>query len=157
MCARLGGTVSCCVGEGPSGLIICPSRELARQTYEVILGYTSQLAAAGQPQLHTLLCIGGIDMKEQTDKFKHAGMSLITLSRGALPTCLLFVLPHWLLADATVGCFCPFMVQCIIAMLTHAWCTASLLSAASCIMCNCQSIEEEVLLGSAHKQTVQCM
>jgi len=63
-----------CTGEGPCGLIICPSRELARQTYEVILGYTSQLAAAGQPQLHTLLCIGGIDMKEQTDKFKHAGV-----------------------------------------------------------------------------------
>lgn len=61
-------------GEGPVGLIICPSRELARQTYEVILGYTDQLAMSGQPQLHTLLCIGGIDMKEQTDKFKHAGM-----------------------------------------------------------------------------------
>ena len=64
---------ACCAGEGPCGLIICPSRELARQTHEVILGYTSQLAAAGYPQLHTLLCIGGVDMKEQTDKFKHAG------------------------------------------------------------------------------------
>ena len=65
--------IACCAGEGPCGLIICPSRELARQTHEVILGYTSQLAAAGYPQLHTLLCIGGVDMKEQTDKFKHAG------------------------------------------------------------------------------------
>lgn len=63
-------------GEGPVGLIICPSRELARQTYEVILGYTDQLAMAGHPQLHTLLCIGGIDMKEQTDKFRHAGLQV---------------------------------------------------------------------------------
>ena len=69
-----GETLLLFAGEGPCGLIICPSRELARQTYEVILGYTSQLEAAGQPQLHTLLCIGGIDMKEQTDKFKHAGV-----------------------------------------------------------------------------------
>ena len=61
-------------GEGPCGLIICPSRELARQTFEVIEGYTQQLANAGYPQLHTLLCIGGIDMKAQTDQFKHAGM-----------------------------------------------------------------------------------
>ena len=66
-------------GEGPCGLIICPSRELARQTYEVILGYTSQLAADGYPQLHTLLCMGGVDMKEQTDKFKHAGLTIYAL------------------------------------------------------------------------------
>ena len=55
-------------------MIICPSRELARQTFEVIEGYTQQLASAGYPQLHTLLCIGGIDMKAQTDQFKHAGV-----------------------------------------------------------------------------------
>ena len=63
----------CLAGEGPCGLIVCPSRELARQTFEVIEGYTRQLASAGYPQLHTLLCIGGIDMKAQTDQFKHAG------------------------------------------------------------------------------------
>lgn len=66
----------CLAGEGPCGLIICPSRELARQTFEVIEGYTQQLAGGGYPQLHTLLCIGGIDMKAQTDQFKHAGVVL---------------------------------------------------------------------------------
>lgn len=71
-------------GEGPCGLIICPSRELARQTYEVILGYTSQLAADGYPQLHTLLCMGGVDMKEQTDKFKHAGIHMVVATPGRL-------------------------------------------------------------------------
>jgi len=37
-------------GEGPFGLIICPSRELARQTYEVTLRYTDALAAGGLVQ-----------------------------------------------------------------------------------------------------------
>ena len=68
--------MSLAAGEGPCGLIICPSRELARQTFEVIEGYTQQLASAAYPQLHTLLCIGGIDMKAQTDQFKHAGLPL---------------------------------------------------------------------------------
>lgn len=71
-------------GEGPSGLIICPSRELARQTFEVIEGYTQQLASAGYPQLHTLLCIGGIDMKAQTDQFKHAGIHMVVATPGRL-------------------------------------------------------------------------
>lgn len=30
-------------GEGPLGLIICPSRELARQTAEVLSGYINAL------------------------------------------------------------------------------------------------------------------
>ncbi|KAL3139682.1 DEAD-box ATP-dependent RNA helicase 35 [Trebouxia sp. C0009 RCD-2024] len=71
-------------GEGPCGLIICPSRELARQTYEVIEGYTQQLASASYPQLHTLLCIGGIDMKAQTDQFKHAGIHMVVATPGRL-------------------------------------------------------------------------
>lgn len=34
-------------GEGPVGLIICPSRELARQTYDIVLEYTDALKAGG--------------------------------------------------------------------------------------------------------------
>ena len=49
------------------GLIVCPSRELARQTHEVIEGYTNELKAREGKQLNTLLCIGGIDTKAQTD------------------------------------------------------------------------------------------
>lgn len=55
-------------GEGPVGLIICPSRELARQTYEGCLAMCSALAASGDyPQLRCLLAIGGINMGEQQD------------------------------------------------------------------------------------------
>ena len=50
------------------GLIVCPSRELARQTHEVIEGYTNELKAREGKQLNTLLCIGGIDTNAQTDK-----------------------------------------------------------------------------------------
>ena len=69
--------------EGPVGLIICPSRELARQTYEVLQSFVDSLAAAGMPQLRNLLCIGGIDMREQADALR-GGVHLITATPGRL-------------------------------------------------------------------------
>merc|ERR1719204_1694619 len=53
-------------GEGPLGLILCPSRELAAQTFENILHFAKFLADDGWPQLHTLLCMGGTDMRLNT-------------------------------------------------------------------------------------------
>lgn len=47
------------------GLIVCPSRELARQTFEVINGYTGALREDGHPELRSLLVMGGVDMKTQ--------------------------------------------------------------------------------------------
>ncbi len=47
------------------GLIVCPSRELARQTHEVVTGYINSLKKDGYPQLRALLAMGGIDMREQ--------------------------------------------------------------------------------------------
>jgi ATP-dependent RNA helicase DDX41 len=52
-------------GEGPIGLIISPSRELARQTWEVIEHFTQQMHAEGFPMLRSLMVMGGIDMREQ--------------------------------------------------------------------------------------------
>ena len=52
-------------GEGPVGLIVCPSRELARQTHEVVMGYIDSLKKDGLPELRALLAMGGIDMREQ--------------------------------------------------------------------------------------------
>lgn len=52
-------------GEGPTGMIICPSRELARQTYEGILAMADVLQKHGYPSVGVLLCIGGISMAEQ--------------------------------------------------------------------------------------------
>ncbi|KAL3738912.1 hypothetical protein ACJRO7_020314 [Eucalyptus globulus] len=45
-------------GEGPFGLVVCPSRELARQTYEVVEQFLVPLREAGYPELRALLCIG---------------------------------------------------------------------------------------------------
>lgn len=56
--------------EGPLGLIVCPSRELARQTHDIVAGYAAALAAEGYPPLRGLLAIGGIDMKAQFDLVK---------------------------------------------------------------------------------------
>ena len=54
-------------GEGPLGLCINPSRELARQTHDVILEHTDALRNGGYPPLRCLLAMGGIDMREQAE------------------------------------------------------------------------------------------
>jgi ATP-dependent RNA helicase DDX41 len=70
-------------GEGPFGLICCPSRELARQTYDVICHYSARLMRAGFPQLHSMLCIGGVPMKEQYDQLRR-GVHMIVATPGRL-------------------------------------------------------------------------
>lgn len=70
-------------GEGPVGLIMCPSRELARQTLEVVEGFTAAMKADGQTELRSLLCIGGIDMKAQTDAVK-GGVHMVVATPGRL-------------------------------------------------------------------------
>jgi ATP-dependent RNA helicase DDX41 len=70
-------------GEGPTGLIICPSRELARQTYEVLQGFVDSLAGAGMARLRNMLCIGGIDMREQGEAL-NAGVHMVTATPGRL-------------------------------------------------------------------------
>ena len=55
-------------GEGPVALIVCPSRELARQTYEGCQAMCTTLKESGQyPEVRCLLCIGGISMGDQAD------------------------------------------------------------------------------------------
>ncbi|PIN12389.1 RNA helicase [Handroanthus impetiginosus] len=57
-------------GEGPFGLIVCPSRELARQTYEVVEQFLEPMREASYLELRPLLCIGRVDMKPQLDVVK---------------------------------------------------------------------------------------
>ena len=45
-------------GEGPFGIILCPSRELARQTFDVVNYFCQHLKKGGFPELRTVLCIG---------------------------------------------------------------------------------------------------
>merc|ERR1712096_163981 len=55
-------------GEGPYGLIICPSRELAKQICDTIEQFTSGLRHQGLPSLRTCLAIGGVPSNECMDE-----------------------------------------------------------------------------------------
>ncbi|EIE26736.1 P-loop containing nucleoside triphosphate hydrolase protein [Coccomyxa subellipsoidea C-169] len=70
-------------GEGPVGMIVCPSRELARQTHEVIQGYITAMKEDGLPELRSLLVMGGIDMRTQTDALRR-GVHVIVATPGRL-------------------------------------------------------------------------
>ncbi|KAK7689183.1 DEAD-box ATP-dependent RNA helicase 35 [Cerrena zonata] len=71
-------------GEGPVGIVLCPSRELATQTYENVLTWTAALAKDGAyPQLNTLLCIGGISMGEQSHVL-NKGLHIVVATPGRL-------------------------------------------------------------------------
>ncbi|KJE05434.1 ATP-dependent RNA helicase DDX41 [Cryptococcus gattii NT-10] len=71
-------------GEGPVGLIICPSRELARQTYEQCVAVCAVLKENGNyPELRSLLCIGGISMADQADVL-NKGVHVVVATPGRL-------------------------------------------------------------------------
>lgn len=69
--------------EGPIGMIICPSRELARQTYDVIEHFKEYLTKAKYPELRTLLAIGGVKRKEQMDIINQ-GFHMVVATPGRL-------------------------------------------------------------------------
>ncbi|XP_076921755.1 DEAD-box ATP-dependent RNA helicase 35 [Bidens hawaiensis] len=70
-------------GEGPFGLVICPSRELARQTFEVVEEFLTPLKEYGFPEIRPLLCIGGVDMRSQLDIVKR-GVHIVVATPGRL-------------------------------------------------------------------------
>lgn len=70
-------------GEGPFGLVVCPSRELARQTYEVVEQFLIPMKEAGYPELRPLLCIGGVDMRSQLEVVKK-GVHIVVATPGRL-------------------------------------------------------------------------
>ncbi|KAF8582050.1 P-loop containing nucleoside triphosphate hydrolase protein [Ramaria rubella] len=70
-------------GEGPVGIILCPSRELATQTYENMLAWTEAMSRGGYPPLNTLLCIGGISMSDQSHVI-NKGIHIVVATPGRL-------------------------------------------------------------------------
>jgi ATP-dependent RNA helicase DDX41 len=70
-------------GEGPFALIMCPSRELARQTFDVVNEFIEALKGGGFPELRSMLCIGGIDMREQMDAVRK-GVHIAVATPGRL-------------------------------------------------------------------------
>ena len=88
-------------GEGPIGIILCPARELATQTYEVINFFCDALSKRGAssnsneednfptttttfPRLNTLLCIGGNSRAEQVDFIRGNPIHIIVATPGRL-------------------------------------------------------------------------
>ena len=73
-------------GEGPVGLILCPSRELARQTYENLehlLGAFGTGKTGGKyPEIRSTLIIGGEDKRAQTELFYNQGVHCIVATPG---------------------------------------------------------------------------
>ncbi|KXN90443.1 DEAD-box ATP-dependent RNA helicase 35 [Leucoagaricus sp. SymC.cos] len=71
-------------GEGPVGVILCPSRELANQTYENVNVWCSALTRDGKyPRLNSLLCIGGISMNDQSHVLSK-GIHIVVATPGRL-------------------------------------------------------------------------
>lgn len=70
-------------GEGPTGLIVCPSRELARQTYENTKAMCEVLERAGYPLIHVVLAIGGINMADQQHVLSR-GFHIVVATPGRL-------------------------------------------------------------------------
>ena len=71
-------------GEGPVGVILCPSRELASQTYENVVQWAEALSNSGSyPRLNILLCMGGISMSEQNHVL-NKGIHIVVATPGRL-------------------------------------------------------------------------
>ncbi|KAJ1668852.1 DEAD-box ATP-dependent RNA helicase 35 [Coemansia sp. RSA 1646] len=70
-------------GEGPIGLIVCPSRELARQTHEGLLAMAAALAEGGYPELRAILAIGGVSMQDQFHTLSK-GVHMVVATPGRL-------------------------------------------------------------------------
>ena len=75
-------------GEGPLGVVLCPSRELARQTYENLEYLTSSLGVTGvgkkYPSIRSQLIIGGEDKRAQCETFEKHGLHCLVATPGRL-------------------------------------------------------------------------
>lgn len=70
-------------GEGPVGMIICPSRELAKQHAEGVRHFSEALRQADYPELRTLLAIGGLPVTEQIASLAN-GCHMVVATPGRL-------------------------------------------------------------------------
>ena len=72
-------------GEGPVGIILAPSRELVRQTYEVVMEFCDEISKTpGYPQLRTQLVIGGEPVKDQLMTLQTQGIHSVIATPGRL-------------------------------------------------------------------------
>ena len=72
-------------GEGPVGFILAPSRELARQTHDVVHSYCEALSSSpGYPKLRSKLLIGGESARDQLNLIQEFGVHAIVATPGRL-------------------------------------------------------------------------
>ena len=73
-------------GEGPFGMILCPSRELARQTWEVLDRYCEALGepGTGYARLRTSLVVGGEAKGPQIETVQRYGVHAVVATPGRL-------------------------------------------------------------------------
>ena len=69
--------------EGPYGLIICPSRELARQTSLIIKSFVDFGVKENYPSIRICLCVGGEPVKDQLEVIRK-GVHIIVATPGRL-------------------------------------------------------------------------
>ncbi|XP_055384536.1 ATP-dependent RNA helicase abstrakt [Condylostylus longicornis] len=69
--------------EGPYGLIICPSRELAKQTFDIIKHFCKILEENGMPEIRSCLAIGGVAVSEATEVI-NKGVHIMVATPGRL-------------------------------------------------------------------------
>ncbi|KRY80022.1 ATP-dependent RNA helicase abstrakt [Trichinella pseudospiralis] len=67
--------------EGPYGLIVVPSRELAKQIYDIICYYCAALSEDNLPKLRVCLCIGGVSLSEQLSTARR-GVHIVVATPG---------------------------------------------------------------------------
>lgn len=69
--------------EGPYGLIICPSRELAKQTFDIILHFIEHVRNCRMPALRCCLAIGGVPVSESVEVIQK-GVHIMVATPGRL-------------------------------------------------------------------------
>ncbi|AFZ79182.1 DEAD box ATP-dependent RNA helicase family member protein [Theileria equi strain WA] len=70
-------------GEGPFGLIICPSRELALQTHDIVSYFSKYIEKFDGPKLFSLAIIGGSSLSKQSYKLEN-GVHMVIATPGRL-------------------------------------------------------------------------
>jgi len=72
-------------GEGPVAIVMAPSRELARQTYDVVHEFCTTISDTPQyPQLRAQLFIGGESVRDQLQMVQQQGVHCIVATPGRL-------------------------------------------------------------------------
>ncbi len=69
---------------GPLGMIVCPSRELAEQSFNIIRDWAAAGVRAGAPEVRCMLAIGGTSIKESFGEYDRKGVHILVGTPGRM-------------------------------------------------------------------------